>query len=245
MKREDIDELKQRLELPKDEEDYYLDAYGKRISFKGVRTLKRAYTKLPLTRGHVEEIIKCADDFEYFRDNYCIILTKTGYGYVEQRDYQKRLCDDLLNHHRIIALWSRQSGKTVTIATYLLWRALFGKEENIGIAANKLGLAVEILDKMRNIFLNLPIWLSAGIKVWNKRTIEFENGCRVMTSATNGDSFRGYSLHLMYVDECIEEQETVTVRDKLTGEIKTVTVGELYDELEEEDLYTISIGPHK
>lgn len=201
-RRSDIRELQKSLELRKDNEDYYLDAYGKRISFKGVRTLKKAYTKLPLTKAHIEEIVKCAQDFEYFRDNYCIILTKKGYDFVEPRDYQKRLCDDLVNFKRIIALWSRQSGKTVTIATYLLWRSLFGKEENIGIAANKLGLAVEILDKMKNIFLNLPIWLSQGIKVFNKRTVEFENGCRVMTSATNGDAFRGYSLHLMYIDEC-------------------------------------------
>ena len=202
MKNPEIEAIKKRLEIVKDEEDYYLDAYNKRISFKGIRTLKKAYTKLPLTKEHITEIVKCARDFEYFRDNYCIILTKTGYDYVEPRDYQKRLCDDLVNHHRIIALWSRQSGKTVTIATYLLWRALFGKEENIGIAANKLGLSVEILDKVKNIFLNLPIWLSQGIKVWNKRYLEFENGCRVMTSATNGDAFRGFSLHLLYIDEC-------------------------------------------
>lgn len=202
MKRPDIKEVFKRLDLKKDNEDYYLDAYGKRISFKGIRTLKKAYTKLPLTKEHIEEIVKCAQNFEYFRDNYCIILTKKGYDHVEPRDYQARLCDDLVNYKRIIALWSRQSGKTVTIATYLLWRSLFGKEENIGIAANKLGLSVEILDKMKNIFLNLPIWLSQGIKVWNKRTVEFENGCRVMTSATNGDAFRGYSLHLMYIDEC-------------------------------------------
>lgn len=231
-RRSDIRELQKSLELRKDNEDYYLDAYGKRISFKGVRTLKKAYTKLPLTKAHIEEIVKCAQDFEYFRDNYCIILTKKGYDFVEPRDYQKRLCDDLVNFKRIIALWSRQSGKTVTIATYLLWRSLFGKEENIGIAANKLGLAVEILDKMKNIFLNLPIWLSQGIKVFNKRTVEFENGCRVMTSATNGDAFRGYSLHLMYIDECVEENETVTVRDKVTGEIKEITVGELYDTIQ-------------
>ena len=201
-RRSDIREVHKALELRKDNEDYYLDAYGKRISFKGIRTLKKAYTKLPLTKSHIEEIVKCAQDFDYFRDNYCIILTKKGYDFVEPRDYQQRLCDDLVNFKRIIALWSRQSGKTVTIATYLLWRSLFGKEENIGIAANKLGLSVEILDKMKNIFLNLPIWLSQGIKVWNKRTVEFENGCRVMTSATNGDAFRGYSLHLMYIDEC-------------------------------------------
>jgi hypothetical protein len=202
LKNIDIEKIKERLELKKDVEDYYLDAYGKRISFKGVRTLKKAYTKLALQKEHIEEIVKCANDFNYFRDNYCIILTKTGYGYVEQRDYQTRLCDDLENFKRIVALWSRQSGKTVTIATYLLWRGLFGKEENIGIAANKLGLAVEILDKIKNIFLNLPLWLSQGLKVWNKRSIEFENGCRIMTSATNGDSFRGFSIHLLYIDEC-------------------------------------------
>jgi hypothetical protein len=202
MKNPDIEQIKIDLELEKDEEDYYLDSYGKRISFNGIRTLKKAYTKINYTKDHIEEIVKCAQDFYYFRDNYCIILTKKGYDFVEPREYQQRLCDDLVNHKKIIALWSRQSGKTVTIATYLLWKALFNKEENIGIAANKLGLAIEILDKIKNIFLNLPIWLSQGVKVWNKRNIEFENGCRVLTSATNGDAFRGYSLHCLYIDEC-------------------------------------------
>jgi hypothetical protein len=201
MRLKDIDKLITSLELPKDHEGYYLDAFGNRISFNGVRTLKPSFTQLQLTQPHIEEIIKCANSYQYFRANYCIILTKKGYDRPEPREYQRRLEVDLLNSKRNIVLFGRQSGKTVTIATYLLWKALFSKDMTIGIAANKQGMAVEVLDKIKNIFINLPIWLMAGVTTWNKKTIEFENGVRILTSATNGDSFRGFSLGMLYIDE--------------------------------------------
>lgn len=201
MLRKDIDEVIARLTLPKDHEGYYLDAFDNRISFNGIRTLKQSFTQLKLQQEHIEEIVKCANDYQYFRANYCIILTKTGYARPEPRDYQRRLEVDLQSSNRNIVLFGRQSGKTVTVATYLLWKALFSKDMTMGIAANKQGMAIEVLDKIKGIFVNLPIWLMAGVTTWNKKTIEFENGVRILTSATNGDSFRGFSLGMLYIDE--------------------------------------------
>lgn len=34
------------------------------------------------------------------------------------------------------------------------------------------------------------------------------------------------------MDECVSEKETITVRDKTSGKIKTITVKDLYEELE-------------
>ena len=96
---------------------------------------------------------------------------------------------------------SHNSGKSVTTGLYLLWKALFTPNINIGIAANKLSLAMEVLDKVKKVFLELPIWLQQGVVAWNKTFIELENGTRIMTSATNSDAFRGYSVHLLLVDE--------------------------------------------
>ena len=93
------------------------------------------------------------------------------------------------------------SHNTVTVATYLLWLALFKENKNIGIAANVQKLAVEVLDKIKKIYVELPVWLQAGITVWNKQSVELSNGVKILTSATNGDSFRGYSIHVLYVDE--------------------------------------------
>jgi len=96
---------------------------------------------------------------------------------------------------------SHNSGKTVTTSSFLLWNAIFRDNINIGIFANVMKLAKEVLDKIKKIFVQMPIWLQIGLESWNKESLEFENGTRIMTAATNGDAFRGFSIDLLYGDE--------------------------------------------
>lgn len=189
------------IDTPKNQEGYYQDAFGNGISFNGIRTLKREHTKLSLNHQQQKEIIACHNDYYYFRRNYCKIVTKKGINRPEPRDYQKRLEDALVTGDDVLAFWPRQSGKSVTISTYLLWKAITTPNINIGIAANVQKLAAEVLDKIKKIYIEMPIWLQPGVTSWNKGSIEFDNGTKIMTSATNSDSFRGYSIHLLYVDE--------------------------------------------
>ena len=44
--------------------------------------------------------------------------------------------------------------------------------------------------------------MQQGILSWNVNSIELENGCTVMVSASTGDSIRGETINLLYVDEC-------------------------------------------
>ena len=44
--------------------------------------------------------------------------------------------------------------------------------------------------------------MQQGIKTWNVRRIEGENGTKILTDATSGDSFRGSSMNVIVVDEC-------------------------------------------
>ena len=190
------------LDIPKNDEGYYLDAFGNSCSYNGIRTLKRPYTKLPLTQDHLTEIQKCSEDLFYFVRNYCRILTKTGVTFPEFRQYQIDFLEKMSTGNDVVATVCRQAGKSVSVGLYLLWRALFTKDINIGICANKLSLATEVLDKIKKIFIQLPIWLQQGLEAWNKTYIIFENGTRIMTSAGDSDAFRGYSIHIMMIDEC-------------------------------------------
>ena len=190
------------LDIPKNDEGYYLDAFGNSCSYNGIRTLKRPYTKLPLTQDHLTEIQKCSEDLFYFVRNYCRILTKTGVTFPEFRQYQIDFLKKMSSGNDVVASVCRQAGKSVSVGLYLLWRALFTKDINIGICANKLSLATEVLDKIKKIFIQLPIWLQQGLEAWNKTYIVFENGTRIMTSAGDSDAFRGYSIHIMMIDEC-------------------------------------------
>lgn len=201
----DLDEhdgLIKLLELPKNTSGYYVDKYEQRISYNGIKTLRRSGTEIDLNPLQQAEYDKCKADFKYFRTHYCFITTKTGLARPEPRFYQEELEDELLSLEDLIILYPRQSGKTVTVSTYLLWLALFyGTAINIGIVANKGSTAREVLDKIKKIFQEMPLWLMSGVESWNKSSIEFENSTRVMTDSPSSDSFRGYTINILYEDE--------------------------------------------
>lgn len=181
---------------------YYTDRYGNKVSYNGIRVLKREKTEMELNVLQEIETQKCASSFKYFRSYYCFIVTKTGLARPDARRYQVALEDELLSLEDLVVLYPRQSGKTVTVGNYLLWRAMFHSTAiNIGIVANKPSTAREVLDKIKKVFLEIPIWLMCGISVWNKSAIEFENGTRIMTDSPSSDSFRGYTCNIIYTDE--------------------------------------------
>ena len=221
------------LDFPKDNESYYLDAFEHRISYNGNRRLKKPFTKLELAPIHIEELTRCSNDIHYYKDNYVKIKTPKGVDFPDLRIYQDNfidiLKDDLLED--VVSLQPRQSGKSVTVGIYLSHFYTFNKDMNVGIAANKAGMAREFLDKTKNILIELPVWMQIGCKVWNKSFIENENGVRILTDATSADSFRGHTCHIVVVDECIEYNEIITVRNDKTGLIEDIKIGEFYKRL--------------
>jgi len=190
------------LEPRKNENGFYMDKYGQKVSYNGIRSLRRERVDMEFNALQKIEREKCVNSFKYFRNYYCFIVTKTGLARPEPRRYQISLEDELLSLEDLVVLYPRQSGKTVTVGNYLLWRAMFHSTAiNIGIVANKPSTAREVLDKMKKVFMEIPIWLMNGISVWNKSSIEFEGGTRIMTDAPSSDSFRGYTCNIIYTDE--------------------------------------------
>ena len=191
------------LDLEQNEEGYYLDAFGREISYRKTPTLKSINTKLKLQPIHIEEIKKCKDDIHYFMNNYVKIKTPKGIDFPDLRHYQDEFLDCIIddNHESIVGLLPRQSGKSVTVGIYLSHLALFEKDVNIGIAAQKHSMSKEFLTKVKDIFIELPIWLTPGVKVWNMTSISLENGVRVLADTASSDSFRGHTISFLVVDE--------------------------------------------
>ncbi len=199
---EDHDNLKNILELNKDNNGYFLNYYNGRISYNGNRSLKKSKTKLQLSKVHLNELEKCKNDFKYFRKHYCLITTKDGLARPEPRHYQEELEDHLLSGNDLAVSFSRQSGKTVTTATYILWLFIFYPLVlNIGIVGNRPKTAREVLDKIKKILIELPLWMQPGTEVWNKGEIEQETGSRIMTDSASSDSFRGFTCAVIFCDE--------------------------------------------
>lgn len=193
----------QILDIPKDDEDYYLDAFGSRISFDGNRQIKPCYTKIQLSDIQIKEIQKCSEDIDYFKANYVQFKTKSGIGFPDHRKYQDDFIHALNDENdQYVVVFPRQAGKSATTAVWLTWLFLFKADISIGICANRGSTASDFLANVKNIFTLLPIWMQQGIKTWNVRRIEGENGTKILTDATSGDSFRGSSMNVIVVDEC-------------------------------------------
>lgn len=198
------------LDTPMDDEKYHLDAFGNRIFFNGNRQLKRPFTKMPIAKIHEIEIKKCADDIYYFMDNYIKITTPKGLNFPELRDYQREFISVInkQENEKIISLQPRQSGKSVTVGIWILHVFLFQKDLTIGIASNKLAMSKEFVDKVKKMFLTIPMWLQCGILNWNVATIEGENRIKILSDTASDSSFRGFSclnslsvLHLTLEDK--------------------------------------------
>lgn len=190
------------LDIERDNEDYYLDAFGSRISFNGNRQIKPFHTKINLSDIHIQEIKKCSEDIDYFKNNYVQFRTKSGIGFPDHREYQEKFIHSLNDENdQYLVVFPRQAGKSATTAVWLTWLFLFKEQINIGICANRGSTATDFLANVKNIFSLLPIWFQQGIKVWNVKRIEGENGTRILTDATSGDSFRGSTMNVVVVDE--------------------------------------------
>jgi hypothetical protein len=137
-------------------------------------------------------------------------------------DYQKELLRVYHNHRYSVAMVSRQMGKSALAAAYLLWYAMFKPDSTILVAAHKYMGAQEIMQRIRYSYENIPDHIRCGVTSYNKGSIDFDNGSRIIAQTTTENTARGLSLSCVRTDN-----SEVTVRDKETGEIKTITIGKL------------------
>lgn len=90
---------------------------------------------------------------------------------------------------------------TTCAAVYLLWRAMFYSDQTILIAAHVYRGAAEIMQRIRFVYELCPDYIRAGSTSYNKESIEFDNGSRIIAQATTESTGRGLSVSLLYADE--------------------------------------------
>lgn len=118
---------------------------------------------------------------------------------------------------------------TTTAVGYLLWYAMFVDDSTILIAAHKYTGAKEIMQRLRYAYETCPDHIRCGVTSYNKESIEFDNGSRIVAQTTTETTGRGMSLSLLY---CLDgESTTVKVRNKQTLVEEDITLKELYTRL--------------
>ena len=174
--------------------------------------LKRANEQHEYTVEQVRELQRCMDDPEYFIHNYCQLQHATeGSMPFHLRDYQRRIVKCFNENRLSIALAPRQIGKSWIAGAYLLWFAMFKFEKTVLILSNKNDNAMEMIHRVRFIYERLPHWIKPGLADdgWNKHTVGFDNGSRIISQATSENSGRGLAVSLLFLDEFAFVRDTV------------------------------------
>ena len=167
--------------------------------------VKAPYKRQQFSPEQLDEFMKCADPLtgpQYFMDHFFYIQHPTkGKMLYHPFDYQKRLIDTYHNYRFSISMMPRQTGKSTSAAGYLLWYAMFVPDSTILIAAHKFTGAQEIMQRIRFAYELCPDFIRAGVTSYNKGSIDFENGSRIVSATTTENTGRGMSISLLYADE--------------------------------------------
>jgi hypothetical protein len=167
--------------------------------------VKKAHKQEKFTESQVQDLLMCADPMEgylYFAKNFFHIQHPTkGKMKFEPFEYQLRLLHSYHDYRFNINMMPRQSGKTTCAAGYLLWYAMFHPDQTILVAAHKYTGAQEIMQRIRYGYELCPDYIRCGVVSYNKGSIEFDNGSRIVSQTTTGTTGRGMSISLLYCDE--------------------------------------------
>ena len=170
--------------------------------YLGNPNLKKANTPIEFTEEQIIEFVQCQRDPVYFANKYVKIVSLDE-GLVSFKPYrfQEKLINNFHENRFNICKMPRQTGKSTTVVSYLLHYAIFNDSVNIGILANKAATARELLGRLQTAYENLPKWMQQGIMVWNKGSLELENGSKILAASTSASAVRGMSFNILFLDE--------------------------------------------
>ena len=164
--------------------------------------IKRPGKKIEFDAAMLANYAHCIQDVKFFAETfYYVVHQITGAQLIKLRDYQEEILDSFQNNRLNILMAARQCGKTTCSAIYLLWFCCFQKDKTVAILANKASTAIAILDEIKFACERLPEYIKPGVIEYNKQTVEFDNGCKIIARATSKDALRGESAALIFLDE--------------------------------------------
>jgi len=164
--------------------------------------IKKPNTEAEYNAWQVQELKRCRLDPVYFISNYMYVQhPKKGKLKLELFDYQIRCIRAFQENRWCVVKAGRQLGKSTVIAAYLLWFACFHFDKYIMVASNKNAGAIDIMNRIRYAYEELPDWLKPGAKAFNKHSVEFDNDSTITSSATTENTGRGRSISLLMLDE--------------------------------------------
>lgn len=160
--------------------------------------------------------LNCADEHKVFDENFNEIFVKDlSIGQYIQTDVGLKkvvsldvsptkisMCDTTVddNNHRFYSNGILSHNSTTT-AIYCLWVILFNVDK-VGLILSKSGPAgVDLLKKIKDMYLYLPYFLKVGTLKWNQGEISFDNNSSISTEAFSPTAGLGKTINFLILDE--------------------------------------------
>ena len=177
--------------------------------------VKKANATQRYTDRDIEDLLHCQDldtGPEFFLENFFSIQHPLK-GKIKYHafEYQTELLTSYHGNRFSVNMLGRQMGKTTTAVGYLLWYAMFVPDSTILIAAHKYTGAQEIMQRLRYAYETCPDHIRCGVTSYNKQSIEFDNGSRIVAQTTTETTGRGMSISLLYLDEFAYVEPNIAV----------------------------------
>lgn len=149
-----------------------------------------------------EEYKKCASDNVHFFKRYSIIQHpikgKINFNLYE---FQEETLKQFQKYRFNIVLKSRQMGISTLVSGYGLYKMLFQDDFKVLVIANKQDVAKNIIEKVKLMHSNLPVWMRQETITENKTELVFKNGSSIKAVASSPSAGRSEALSLLIVDE--------------------------------------------
>jgi hypothetical protein len=204
------------------------------------QTIEYEIWELYLDNG---SILKCADDHIVFTEDYeeifvknlkigDNIITDTGLSsvinIVATGDYNNMYDVGVDSEDHRFYSDGILSHNTTCAAGYILWYTMFHPDQTVLIAAHKFTGSQEIMQRIRYGYELCPDFIRAGVVSYNKGSVDFDNGSRIVSTTTTETTGRGLSISLLY---CLDGDSTVKIRDKNTKIEEDISLHDLYSRL--------------
>jgi phage FluMu gp28-like protein len=119
---------------------------------------------------------------------------------LDPKEYQAQLLED--KSKRIVVRWSRQAGKTTTIALRALWYAFTNPKSLSLIVAPSLRQSMILGDRVQDYLASLQQDYRAALIDRQQRTvIRFTNSARIVILPNSPQLLMGYTAHQVICDE--------------------------------------------
>lgn len=167
--------------------------------YKGDPSIRKANLIFERTDSETQIMHDIQDPLRFVR--YCKWQDPTnGFVNVQLRDYQEKLIGSIISNRYTVINSARQMGTTLVAAIMFMHVATNYTGKNLLYVTVNNAQAAEFLLKVKSIYQGLPFFMKPGVVSWNAKSIEFDNGCKIVATGSLDPLNRGTMYNFLYVD---------------------------------------------